>query len=366
MKALFEAISFLRNLKAADGAANKQQLQSEFVKTFRPAKARSIFVGDGYAFRFSEAMTGSFSNTVLSLSALQPYDHVPFVVVVVRARTVSFLLANSTFLRKISHSSLMLRPDNVKGSFNGSDIVTAYEGITNAPEAFEELFALHSAFTWTENLDRLVEATNAIVGRSSRFQPSNAEEAILFSAPDRAAEALKSPAFRAVEDELRGLVNERREAILSAALLDNVNLRGNTIEQLLTDAHNAHDLGDLTRNLERGLLVVDIKTKLLDRASAPKAYNVDKMLTFLSQPGSVFAFLMIGVDSRAKTLTVHLLPVLDAELLDATVIQHHWAGRASRGVTQLSGKLGHTTDADYQPRVDVPKALAFLKRLLSL
>jgi hypothetical protein len=35
---------------------------------------------------------------------------------------------------------------------------------------------------------------------------------------------------------------------------------------------------------------------LLDRASAPKAYNIDKMLMFLAEPGSVLAFFMIGVD----------------------------------------------------------------------
>ena len=67
----------------------------------------------------------------------------------------------------------MLRIDNVKGSFNGSDIVTDYEGTPNVPENFAELFALHSAFTWEENLERLVEATNEIVSRNNRFQPSD-------------------------------------------------------------------------------------------------------------------------------------------------------------------------------------------------
>jgi len=36
--------------------------------------------------------------------------------------------SNTTFLKKISHSSHELRTDNIKGSFNGSDIMVVYEG----------------------------------------------------------------------------------------------------------------------------------------------------------------------------------------------------------------------------------------------
>ena len=100
---LESAIEFIKNYKAAHPTANKASIQEAFVARFRPRKIRSVYVGNDYALRFSEARTGSFSNTVLSLSALQAYDNQPFVVVVVRGRGVEFLLANSTFLRKISH-----------------------------------------------------------------------------------------------------------------------------------------------------------------------------------------------------------------------------------------------------------------------
>lgn len=39
------------------------------------------------------------------------------------------LYANSTLLRKISHSSQELRVDNIKDSFDGSDIIRELEGI---------------------------------------------------------------------------------------------------------------------------------------------------------------------------------------------------------------------------------------------
>lgn len=360
------AIEFIREAKRGDSSRNKEAIQAAYRARFGPQKFRSVYVGDGYAFRFSEARTGTFSNTVLSLSALQMHDSRPFVVVVVRAHTVDFLLANSTFLKKISHSSLQLRSDNIKGSFNGTDIMTEYEGLANRPENFDQLFALHSAFTWQENVDRLVEATTAIVGRDSRFRPSDAQRAILLAAPERAAAAIASPAFREVERELRETIASRQQAIVKAAQVDNVNLRGNAIEQIVTGATNRHDLGDLIKEVDGGALIIDIKTKLADRASAPKAYNVDKMLAFLARPGSVLAFLMLVVDTRSGTLSARLLPVLESSILDATGVQHHWAGRVSRGVTQLSGQFGRGAASDYRPKVDLARARAFLLELLAL
>ena len=52
-----------------------------------------------------------------------------------------------------------------------------------------------------------------------------------------------------IEAELIARVPHHRTAILTAAALDNVNLRGNAIEHLLTDDINAHSLGDLERYL---------------------------------------------------------------------------------------------------------------------
>lgn len=365
MTQLASVISFILNFKKAHPEADKERVQSAYIEQFKPEQRRSVFVGPGFSIRFSEAKTGSFSNTVLSLSALQSVDDQPMVVCVVRPNGVEFMLANATFLRKVSHSSHRLRVDNVKGSFNGTDIATDYGGVDNRPENFEQLFGMHAAFTWAENLERLVEATNAIVGRDNRFRPTEAQRAVVLAAGDRAATALLSAAFRDVELELHGLVDRRQAEILRAAAIDNVNIRGNAIEQVVTSGANAHELGDLVRDLASGgRLVVDVKTKLADRASAPKAYNIDKMLAFHAEPGSVFAFLMLLVDLSSNGVVTRLVPVLDSMLLDATGIQHHWAGRTSRGVTQLSGRFDRVLDLSYAPRVDVERARAFLSELL--
>jgi len=140
--------------------------------------------------RFSHVSGSAFSNTVLSLSPLTPVDHQPAVVCIVGPAGLRFMLMNATFLRKVSHSSHELRADNVRGSFNGSDVVSNYAGLNNEPANSRELFAMHEVFSWQENLERLVEATNDIVGRKERFQPDDGQVRMILGAPARSAQAL--------------------------------------------------------------------------------------------------------------------------------------------------------------------------------
>lgn len=366
---LLSAIQFIEAFKAENPRANKAEVEAAFVAQFRPQKERSVYVCAEYAVRFSHAHAneGQLPNSVSSLSRLQNLDAVPFVVCIVRPNRVDFLLANATFLKKISHSSTALRVDNVRGTFNGSNIMLDYEGIANRPENFDQLLAIHSSFTWQENLERLVEATNSIVARQVRYQPTAAERGVILDAPTRASLIQDSRPFQELAVELTATVARQHDHILNAAVSENVNLRGNLIEQLITGASGAHELGDLLRELEGGVhLAVDIKTKLLDRASAPKAYNVDKVLALLGQPNRNFMFLFVGIDVNARSVYGRLVSIFDPVVLDATRIQPHWAGRGSRGVTQLTGNIAVLFDPLYPARVDVGRGREHLERLLAL
>jgi hypothetical protein len=324
-----------------------------------------VFLAADYCIRFSEANTGSFSNVVLSLSALHKHDTLPVVICMVRPDRLDFRLANTTFLKRISHSSHNLRTDNIRGSFLGHDIMDEYEGIPNRPEHFDELIAIHAEFSWDENAERLVEATNSIIARSTRFQPTPAELAVLRDAPRRAATAITAQRFKESERELSELVERNRDRLLAAAALENVKLRGDAIEQIITGAVNAHRVDDLIFDLATGeRLIVDIKTKLLDRASAPKAYNIDKMLRTLSQAYTSFAFFFIGLDVSHKIVRSRLVSIFDPVIVRATRIQTHWAGRASRGVTQLTGDLSRIFEITYRASVDVDAAEALLRSFI--
>src|SRR5262245_20348774 len=105
---LMTAIAFISRCKEQDPSATKQDLAEKYCTAFAPNRRRSFFIGNGYAIRFSSVKGIVFSNTVLSLSALRNVDTMPFVVAVDGPNTVTFLLANSSFLSKVSHSSVRL------------------------------------------------------------------------------------------------------------------------------------------------------------------------------------------------------------------------------------------------------------------
>jgi hypothetical protein len=162
----------------------------------------------------------SFSNTVLGLSTLKEYDGKPFVVCVVRPNGLEFLLANSTLLKKISHSSHQLRVDNIRGSFLGHDIYREYQNILNEPANFEKLFALHQAFGWAKNVKRLVNATDAIAPTGNKLIFTSSAQRRILAAPQVAASLSGKGNYREVESELAALIKPNRAAILKAAEVD--------------------------------------------------------------------------------------------------------------------------------------------------
>lgn len=334
---------------------------------FNLTRNRSVYVGRTFALRFSTASGSSFSNVVLSLSALNSYDNLPFIVCVVRPTSVELLLANTTFLKKISHSSHQLRVDNVRGSFLGHDIMRTYDDIENKPDKFLKLFSVHQEFTWDENLQRLVEATNNIAPTGVRFSPSEAERTTILSSADIAYLLSQHSEYLALRTTLDQLVRTNRDAIITAGRIDNVNQRGNRIEQILTDAGNFHDLEDISFTLKLGTrILIDVKTKILTLTSSPKGYNIDKVLRRLSAGKTVFAFFFIGLDLTAETLATSLVSIFDQTILSATRIQFHWAGRNSRGVTQLIGDLSIIFDANFREAIDTWQAKAFLQKLIDI
>lgn len=364
---LLRVLQFVRRLKEMRPDADKAAVQLAVEQEFNAIKERSVYRLLDAAVRFSEANTGSFSNVVLSLSVLRKYDSSPFVVIVIRPGGADFLLANTTFLKKISHSSHKLRLDNIKGSFLGHDIISDFDGVANCPENFDALFTLHRDVAWDDNLVRLVEATNAIVPSGRRFEPNPDQRETVLAAPAVAAGLIESDGYLKIEKELALKIAQTSGKIVEAAGIDNVNLRGNMIEQLITQAGNLHSLDDLTFDLKGGSsLKVDIKTKLLNRSASPKLYNVDKMLNWLARGQTAFSLLLVGVDAERGLVVSRLVSVFDPVILAATRIQFHWAGRASRGVTQLTGEVRRCFDPEFIPSICISDATALLLRFLEI
>lgn len=344
-------------VSSQDGITDKPRLSAAVQETFNLVCDRRVFYCEWFAIRFCSAASRNFGNTVLSLSALHKYDDRPFFVCLVTPAQNHLILANTTFLRKISHSSLELRRDNIKGSFNGSDIMREFEGVANIPQNFEFLYTSHENYTFEENLDRLVEATNNISPTGKRFVPSQAQVDCIRESVDRAISFLNSEEYEILNDDLNSRVRAAETEIAIAAFIDNVNLRGRIIEYLITeegtlrttlmrclrekeplpDIFTSDDLGDYEREFEHYLTETDIKTKVLFLSSNPKGYNIDKLLAFLSKEKSVYLVYIVAIDEDG-TIQTRLCSMFNRQLLSGTRIIKHWAGRNSRGVAQYDGR----------------------------
>lgn len=376
--------SFVEYVKNDMPTHNKETAQLETQQRFGMTKDGKVYYTDCFAVRFCYSKNGSFSNTVLALSKLQKFDHIPFFVVLIKGNQDNALfLANSSLLQKISHSSQELRIDNIKGSFNGSDIIKTYNDIPNDFDHVEQLFAIHQGFTWEENLERLVEATSQIKPHKEKFKPNKIQIQHLFSSVDRAREFVVSEDYLTLKNDLDERVQRNFQSIFIASRIENVNIRGRLIEYLITTENNTilddlryiesqlpvfdtrNGLGDYVIEFPNRKTYTDIKTKIMYLGSNPKAYNVDKFLECMSEENSVFMFYLVGIDEMGLVNCV-LCSVYDKQLIDATILQFHWAGRATRGGAQFNGNsLSHIILAEnFSHNIDSDQCKAFLQSLL--
>lgn len=366
---------------------DKDKAQKETINHFRMTKDRKIYYTDCFAVRFCYSKKGTFSNTVLALSQLQKFDSIPFLVVLIRkGEDSSLYLANSSMLKKISHSSKELRRDNIKGSFNGSDIIKQYNDIPNDADHVEELFTIHQGFTWEENVERLVEATSGIKPNKQKFNPDERQLQYISSSVERAKQFVNSDDYRNLKEDLDKRVERNLQSILDASHIGNVNIRGRLIEYLITTENNAimedqqnieselsdfdtkNGLGDYTLMSPKNKIYTDIKSKLMHLNSNPKAYNVDKFLECMSEENSVFLFYFIGINEEGHYKS-ELCSVYDKKLIEATVLQHHWAGRATRGVAQFKGDalskiLNDESTDGFRREINSDNCKTFLDNLL--
>lgn len=383
-KAVNSLIDFIRS---RDGITDKAILAESVHENFKLTKDRSVYYSEYFAIRFSSSRSRSFSNTIIALSTLQKYDELPFLVCQVTPSENLLYLANTTFLSKVSHSSQELRVNNIRGSVNGSDIMKVFNGLANEPENFEELFNIHSAVGFKENLPRLVEATNNITPHGSKFVISSTSLSTILEAPDRALEFVESTEYLQLKSDLDARVTEVTDAILVAGYIENVNIRGRVIEYMIAGEDDerrqrlieaiiqgngeipkfrtANDLGDYTRIFNQYETATDVKTKIMILNSNPKAYNIDKLLEFLAKDKTVFMFYFIGIEPN-KIVNQVLVSMFQTELLESTIVLKHWAGRNSRGVTQFQGSVLNKLILAPDNGIDGKASRNFLQKLIAL
>jgi len=353
----------------------KSKAVEDLTSLFQMTKKGKLFIADSeeYAVRFSYSSKDSFANTVLALKNVLKFDHIPIILCLLKPTSYEFMLVNTTFLKKISHSSKALTETNIRGSFLGHDImreikVAADRVIPNEPQYFDELFAFHESIETADNISRLVEETSQISSQKSAFVIDEAmteriHQSLLYS-------YTKNDELERVKAELDQLVFKYSDEILNIAKEEstNVNLRGNRIEQLLTkEGLNQHGLADETVMLDDGgRLLIDIKTSTGSATANPKLYNVDKQLEALSDGHTVCAVYMIHINAELQQIDTYMVNCFDEDILDHTLIQHHWSGRSSRGSSQLHARVFQALAAkDREPRFNPERALSFIDELIA-
>ena len=113
-------------------------------------------------------------------------------------------------------------------------------------------------------------------------------------------------------------------------------------------------------------MFIDIKTKLLNRLSSPKLYNIDKTLRLLATGSAILTVLIVAINTESEEVIPRLVSIFDDTIMKNTRIQFHWAGRASRGVTQLSGDIKPILENGFSERFNNEKAQEMLKTFIDL
>ena len=137
------------------------------------------------------------------------------------------------------------------------------------------------------------------------------------------------------------------------------------MEHLLPTYDTKNDLGDYKRSFDNSDSYTDIKTKILYLDSNPKAYNIDKFLKCMGEDRTVFMFFFVGIDDKGIVNTI-LTSVFHNKLQNTTLLQHHWAGRGTRGVAQFNGKTINELlqEESFVNKIDEEESKQFLKILL--
>lgn len=124
-------------------------------------------------------------------------------------------------------------------------------------------------------------------------------------------------------------------------------------------------MGDYERRFSNYHVKVDIKSKLLYRSGNPKVFNIDKVLSFLAQPNSIYLLYIVAVD---ETDNIHprLCSIYEERLLNNMTNQSKWAGKNGRGTTQCKNKALKEIVVSHDQNIDFVAAQEFLMQCLNL
>jgi hypothetical protein len=360
-------VQYVQGWARENPAATKEQLAAAVAARFSLQKERSLWVCRDFAVRFCRSSTdGVFCGGVLAIGVIARHDDDPLVVCLQTPAGCAFFLANLSFVDKVSHSSQALATGNLRGTILGSNILKRYGGIDNEPGNFDRLWSLHRLNDRAENLKRIIDATHDIVPTAGPWPATEAGVRAVCHSATIAASLSGDPGYADLSTQLDRVVASKHSEILAAAAIDNVKDRGERIETLVTGGHGAHTVGDLACQVGTVCVLVDVKSKLTAKSSAPKGWNIDKVLSELSKGDRVVSMYFVRIDLSAGAIQTRLVSICDTTLIAASAVQPHWSGRATRGTIQYLNAVDNIWTESFHEHVDVAQAVRFLTNLIGV
>ncbi|MBK9273030.1 MAG: hypothetical protein IPM49_00630 [Flavobacteriales bacterium] len=360
---LDEAVAKLEEIAKAERynkeAVKRQLLAKGFHKVGRSLLGCKNEQGDLVAVFTLVDSKKSTSNTITSLKNILKHDELPFVAVFLDKSAVRFKLANSSLIKKASHSSQGITLERIKGSINGGDILNTLGDVLNEHAHLAELFAQHKDEDHAEHRERIVEATQAIKGRAPATPPDwDAVEENLRDGSGLLDKAILEEIRRTLFDRVASM----RQAILACASHTSPKAFGDCVERMILSTDPAHALGDIL--FANGRVAVDIKGRKAGVPSSPKAFNVQKLVDHLSKGPGAALFFTVTVDVQAGTVACTLIHMLHPELMKHYWHDVRWSGRGSLGTLSLKGDLSAVLNTTERLDLDAPAAITRLRELL--
>ena len=169
---LAELVDFLLKWRDANTGGSKKMLSAAVLAQTDLKLDKALLISKHCVLRISQMQeVGNDSAAVAAFRKICEFDDRPIVVCLFTSRGMRLLLANSTFLEKVSDRSYRLTADHLAGSILDSDILAAHDGIANLPANFDKLWSMHQAIEPAANLARIVAATKDMHARAAAANP---------------------------------------------------------------------------------------------------------------------------------------------------------------------------------------------------
>jgi hypothetical protein len=171
---LAELVDCILQWRDATPNGSKRRLADAVIAKSDLQLDKALLVGSQCVLRISQMQeSGNESNALAAFHKICDYDDKPVLVCLMTSRGMRLLLANTTFLEKVSERSYKLAADNLVGGVLESDLLSAVNGVANLPANFEALWATHTASDRTANIQRIVTATQEMHARAAAANPDS-------------------------------------------------------------------------------------------------------------------------------------------------------------------------------------------------